>query len=107
MGFFFCRIFCKVRLTAFEFADFSIVPITHRTIIAGDAGVHFRFFAAFGTVEVFASDVAVVGAYRIGGRQSIVGQAEIFGDLPDQCSRRLLVGQSFAQEAVEYGAAGV
>ena len=78
----------------------SFVPVLHGAVIAGDAAVYLRGFAALGAGKLLAVKVAVVLADGIGGAESVVRQLVVLGYLADKICRRLPVRELFAEEGV-------
>ena len=96
-----------VGLAVVELGNFAVVPVLDRTVVAGNAGVDFRFAAADRALEVLAVNVAVLRADRVGRGEGVVRELEVLGNLADEDGSVLPVRKFLSQEAVEYGAAGV
>ena len=56
---------------------------------------------------MLARNVAVIAAYGIGGRKSVVRQLVVFRDLTNKSSGRLPCGKLLAKECVEYCTGGI
>ena len=83
------------------------VPVLHGAVVAGDAAVDLGGLAALRAGEMLAADVAVVLADGVGGREGVVGQLVVLGDLAHEVCCGLPARQLLAEEGVEDGAGGV
>ena len=96
-----------INLAVLIFLGFAVVPVLNRAVVTGDSAVYFGGLAANWALFLFARQVSVGLADRIGGGHGVVGQLVVFGYLADKICSRLPIGQLFAQECVENGTRGV
>ena len=96
-----------VDLSVLEFLRLAVVPVLNGAVVAGDTAVDFGLSSAYRAGVLFAAQISVILAYRIGRGQRVVRKLIVVRDLLDESRRRLPVGELFAEERVEYGARGV
>ena len=63
-----------IDLAVLELLGLAVVPVLHRTIVAGNAGIDLGLLAAVGAAILLAGQIAVIRADGVGGRQGVVGQ---------------------------------
>ena len=93
-----------IDFALFVFLSLAVVPVLDGAIVAGDTAVDLGGGAAVGALEFFACDVAVVAAYGVSGRKSIIGQLVVICDLSDKVGGSSPIRQLLAEEGMEYGA---
>lgn len=90
-----------------ELLQLAVVPVLYGTIVAGDTAVNFGGLSAFGALEVFARDIAVLFADAVRRRDGVIRQFIVFRDGSDKFCRGFPVGKFFAEERVEYRARSI
>src|SRR5699024_7516877 len=89
------------------FLGFSVIPVLHRPVVAGDPAVNLRGFSAGGAGKMFPGNVAVIPADRVGGGQRRIGKLIVFRDGRHQGGGGFPVRQLFSQERVEHRTGGI
>ena len=59
------------------------IPVLHRTIVSGNAGIDLGLCTALRALPYFAGNIAIIRAYRIGRADRIIRKLVILSDLPD------------------------
>ena len=62
----------------FKLLGFTVVPVLHRAVIAGDATIDLGHMTAGGATEMLTDKIAVVGADGVSGRLGVIGLVIIF-----------------------------
>lgn len=77
-----------ILTTSFVFFCFPGIPVLNRSVVTGDATVHFRFLSALRAGKMLAGKITVVFADGIRRRNRVIGKSIVLCDfLYEACCR--------------------
>src|SRR5699024_6674800 len=85
----------------------ACVPVLNGAIVTGNSAVYLGRLSALGADKLLSAEVSVVLAHRVCGRNGVVGESVVFGNLANKRCGSFPARHLLAEECMEHRARGV